>query len=134
LKKKSTRILTNEDVKKYERMVNMYISKFVVKNWNEASLARNKQDIILGNTGMTIEDIRQHLLAEVCVALHNYKPDFVTQEGRSVLESTFVYQHLFNRTGQLMKKLTKPRYGYGKWMSSINDVLGEGEREEIYEG
>ena len=126
------RTATNEDIKKYERMVNMYMSKMVAKNWNEASMAKSNSDTILGNTGMTMEDIKQHLLTEVCVAISKYKPDYRTKEGRSVLESTFVYQHLFNRTGQLMKKLTKKRYGYGIWTSSIHEILGETESEELY--
>jgi len=120
------RQLTNEDVKKYQGMVNMYINKHVVKNWNEASLSTAK-DVMLGNTGMTLEDIRQHLLTEVCVALHNYDPDYRTKEGKSVLESTFVYQHLFFRVGQLMKRLTKKRYGYGTWMSNIDDFMKDEE-------
>ena len=113
------RTANNEDIKKYERMVNMYLKKMVVKNWNEASMSKSQQDIILGNTGMTVEDIRQHLFTEVCVAISKYDPDYRTKEGKSVLESTFVYQHLFNRIGQMMKKLTKKRYGYGIWTSSI---------------
>ena len=120
------RKLTNEDVKKYQGMVNMYINKHVVKNWNEASLSTAK-DVMLGNTGMTLEDIRQHLLTEVCVALHNYDPAYRTKEGKSVLESTFVYQHLFFRVGQLMKRLTKKRYGYGTWMSNIDDFMRDEE-------
>lgn len=119
------RVATDQDVKKYERMVNMYLSKMVVKNWNEASMSKNAQDIILGNTGMTMEDIKQHLYAEVVVAIQKYNPDYRTKEGKSVLESTFVYQHLFNRTGQLMKRLTKRRYGYGVWTNSIQKVLGD---------
>lgn len=127
----SKRIITNSDVVKYERMVNMYLSKYCVKNWNEASMAKGRQDVMLGNTGMTMEDLRQQLYAEVCVALHKYNPDYRTKEGKSVQESTFVYQHLFNRTGQLMKKLTKKRYGYGVWCSSMQDVLGETDREDL---
>ena len=123
------RDVTNDDAKKYERMVNMYLNKMVVKNWNEASMSKSSQDIVLGNTGMTMEDMRQQLFTEVVVAIQKYNPDYRTKEGKSVLESTFVYQHLFNRTGQLMKKLTKKRYGYGIWTSNIQDVLGETERE-----
>jgi len=126
------RTATNEDMKKYERMVNMYLSKFVVKNWNEATMSKANNNVMLGNTGMTMEDIKQHLYAEVVVAISKYNPDYRTAEGRSVLESTFVYQHLFNRTGQLMKKLTKKRYGYGMWMSCIQEVLGETDRDDAY--
>ena len=121
------RKITNEDLKKYERMVSMYLNKYVVKNWNEASMSKSKSDVMLGNSGYTMEDMRQHLMAEVCVALHKYNPDYRTKEGKSVLESTFVYQHLFNRTGQLMKRLTKKRYGYGVWMNNVDDVLGDNE-------
>jgi len=119
------RVVTNSDVDKYQRMVNMYLHKYVVKNWNEANMNRSDEEVTLGNTGMSIADIRQHLMAEVVVALQKYNPDYKTNEGKSVLESTFVYQHLFNRCGQLMKKLTKKRYGYGIWSSNLEDVLGE---------
>jgi hypothetical protein len=120
-----TRKVTNEDVKKYTRMVNMYVNKYVLKNWNEASARKNEDEITLGNTGMSIADIRQHLMTEVVIALQKYNPDYRTAEGKPVLESTFVYQHLFNRCGQLMKKLTKKRYGYGFWSSNLEEVLGD---------
>lgn len=124
-----TRIVTDQDVKNYEAMVEMYMKKYVQKNWNEASLSRHKQDVSLGNSGYTMRDIRQQLRCEVVVALQKYNPDYRTKDGRSVKESTFVYQHLFNRIGQLMKKLTKKRYGYGIWMSNIEEVLWETDRE-----
>lgn len=120
-----TRVVTNEDVKKYTRMVNMYINKYVIKNWNEASGRKSEDEITLGSTGMSIADIRQHLMAEVVIALQKYNPNYRTAEGRTVLESTFVYQHLFNRCGQLMKKLTKKRYGYGIWHANLEETLGE---------
>jgi hypothetical protein len=126
---KDKRILTNEDVLKYEPMVEKYIRDSVVKNWNEASTTKSRGDVALGNSGMTVNDIRQHLRAEVCVALHNYNPDYRTKEGRSVKESTFVYQHLFNRIGQMMKRLTKKRYGYGLWHSNLEETLWETDRE-----
>lgn len=123
-----TRVVTDQDIKNYEAMIEMYMKKYVQKNWNEASLSRHKQDTSLGNSGYTMRDIRQQLRCEVVVALQNYNPDYRTKDGRSVKESTFVYQHLFNRIGQLMKKLTKKRYGYGVWMSNIEEVLWETER------
>ena len=126
---KPKRIITNTDVQKYEPMVEKYIRDSVVKNWNEASTAKSKGDVSLGNSGLTVNDIRQHLRAEVCVALHNYKPDYRTKEGRSVKESTFVFQHLFNRVGQLMKRLTKKRYGYGVWHSNLEETLYETDPE-----
>lgn len=122
---KSKRVVTNEDIKKYAPMVNKYLRDSVVKNWKEASLKRGQDDISLGNTGMTIADIRQHLYTEVVEALHKYNPEFRTAEGKSVKESTFVFTHLFNRTGQLMKRLTKKSTGYGIWSSSIEEAFGE---------
>ena len=113
------RQLTDEDIKKYIPMVDSYIRKSVLKNWNEASLSQHKQDVSLGNTGMSIRDIRQYLLMEVCIALNNYNPDYRTEDGRSVKESTFIFTHIYNRGGQILKKLTKRRYGYGVWTSQI---------------
>lgn len=124
------RVLTNEDIKKYEPMVEKYVRDYVVKNWNEAKLGKKNGDVSLGNSGYTLNDIRQHLRGEVCIALYNYNPEYRTKEGRSVKESTFVYQHLFNRIGQLMKRLTKRRYGYGIWASNIEETLWETERDE----
>jgi hypothetical protein len=129
VKNKHNRTLTNEDVLKYEPMIEKYIRDSVVKNWNEASTSKKNGEITLGNTGMSINDIRQHLRAEVCIALYNYDPDYRTKEGRSVKESTFVFQHLFNRTGQMMKRLTKKRYGYGIWHANIEEVMWETEKE-----
>jgi hypothetical protein len=124
-----TRKVTNEDIKKYEAMIESYMRDYVVKNWNEASLAKSKDNIPLGNTGMTMADIRQHLRTEVFIAITKYNPDFRTKEGRSVKESTFVFNHLFNRVGQLMKKLTKRRYGYGVWHANVEEVLWETEKD-----
>jgi len=119
------RVVTNSDIDKYHKMVNMYLHKYVIKNWNEANMSKSDDEVTLGNSGLSIADIRQHLMAEVVVALQKYNPNYRTKEGRSVLESTFVYGHLFKRCGQLMKKLTKKRYGYGVWSSNLEDVLGE---------
>ena len=126
---KAKRKLSNEDVLKYEPMVEKYIRDSVVKNWNEASTSKNRGDVALGNSGLTVNDIRQHLRAEVCVALQNYNPEYRTKEGRSVKESTFVFQHLFNRIGQMMKRLTKKHYGYGVWTSNIEETLWEHDKE-----
>lgn len=123
--KNPDRKLTNANIKQYEPMVEKYVRDYVVKNWNEAKLGRNNGNVALGNSGYTLDDIRQHLRAEVCIALYNYDPNYRTKEDRSVKESTFVYQHLFNRTGQLLKRLTKRRYGYGVWHSNIEEILWE---------
>jgi hypothetical protein len=126
---KYNRTITNEDILKYEPMIEKYMRDSVIKNWNEASLKKGQGDISLGNTGMSVNDIRQHLRAEVCIALYNYNPDYRTKEGRSVKESTFVFQHLFNRVGQMMKRLTKKRYGYGVWTQNIEETLWETDRD-----
>ena len=121
------RILTDEDLNKYNAAVEHYLRKFVVKNWNESMAPGGKynEDCMLGNTGMSIEDIRQQLKAEVCVALLNYKPDYRTPAGLSVKESTFVFQHLFHRVGQMMKRLTKPKMGYGVFHSQVEMYVGD---------
>jgi hypothetical protein len=129
--KNPNRVITNEDVAKYEPMVEKYIRDYVLKNWNEASNAKGKGDVFLGNTGMSVNDIRQHLRAEVCVALYNYNPDYRTKDGKTVKESTFVFGHLFNRIGQMMKRLTKKRYGYGIWMQNIEQTLWERDGENV---
>jgi hypothetical protein len=125
----SKRKITNEDIVKYEPMIEKYIRDSVVKNWNEASASKGRGDVSLGNSGLTVNDIRQHLRTEVCVALTKYNPDFKTKEGLSVKESTFVFQHLFNRIGQLMKKLTRKSYGYGVWHSNIEETLWESDQD-----
>jgi hypothetical protein len=127
---KYDRTLTNEDILKYEPMVEKYIRDNVAKNWNEANTKKGQGDNSLGNTGMSLNDIRQHLRTEVCIALYNYNPNYRTKEGRSVKESTFVFQHLFNRTGQMMKRLTKKRYGYGVWHANIEETLWEHDSEK----
>ena len=126
---KSTRVLTNEDILNYDPMVEGFIREYVIKNWNEASSAKSRGDVPLGNSGYSVNDIRQHLRAEVCIALYNFNPNHITKEGRTVKESTFVFNHLFNRIGQLMKRLTKRKMGYGVWHSNIEETLFETERE-----
>lgn len=123
------RIISNDDLEKYDAMVEKYMRDYVQKNWNEAKLNKTQGDVSLGNTGMTMNDIRQQLKTEVCVALRKYNPDYRTKEGKSVKESTFVYQHLFNRCGQLMKRLTRKSYGYGVWVNNLEEVLWETDRD-----
>ena len=128
-----TRQVTDHCVEKYLPMVNKYINTMVIKNWKEAQNYESQYDITLGNTGISIQDIKQHLLAEVVVALQKYNPNYRTAEGKSVKESTFVFRHLFNRTGQYMKKLTNKRNGYGIWSASFDDVMAamEGNTDNI---
>lgn len=126
---KFNRTLTNEDILKYEPMIEKYIRDNVAKNWNEANTKRGMGEISLGNTGLSLNDIRQHLRTEICVALYNYDPNYRTKEGRSVKESTFVFRHLFNRCGQMMKRLTKKRYGYGVWTQNLEETLWETDKE-----
>lgn len=123
----SKRIVTNEDIKKYEWMVDSFINKHVVKNFNEAkNNSKTRDHIMLGNTGMTLGDIRQHLLAETVIALQNYKPDVIGKPtGRPVQEQSFLYGHLTFRVGALMKKLTSRSRAYSMWHSQIEKVQFE---------
>lgn len=122
---KGERILTNQDILNYDRMVESFIRDYVLKNWNEASFNRREDEISLGNTGQSLSDIRQQLKTEVCVALKNYDPNYRTDSGLSVKESTFVHRHLYFRVGQLMKRLTNKTHGYGVWTSRLENVLRE---------
>jgi hypothetical protein len=122
---KQRRVVTNADIKKYMPLVNKYLRDSIVKNWKEANMSASDSDISLGNTGMSMSDMRQELYYQLVIALQNYNPEYRTADGRSVKEFTFVFQHLYNRVGQLMKKLTKKRYGYGVWMSPVEEVIGD---------
>ena len=125
----SKRVVTDDDIKKYEPLVESFIRNNVVKNWNEASRNPREGEISLGNTGRSLNDIRQFLRTEVFIALTKYNPDHITPDGKSVKELTFVHTHLFTRVGQLMKKLTKKSHGYGFWSSKIDVVLREHDEE-----
>lgn len=118
------RQVTNEMIAQYNQMVESFLRGHIVKNWNEADLSRNHDEVSLGNSGWTMADMRQYLYQEVFIALRNYKTDFKTKE------STFVYGHLQKRVGSLMKKLTKKAKGYGVWSSNLEEVLGEADRED----
>ena len=118
-----TRTVTNDDVKKYKPMVEKFLRDSVQKNWSESQIKTPNQEIALGNTGMSLSDFRQYLYTEVVVALQKYRPDFTTKDGKTVKESTFVFCCLNSRIGQTLKRLCKPRFGYGVWTSSIDDIL-----------
>lgn len=123
---KQRRVVTNEDIEKYKPLINKWLRDSVVKNWNEAQLRGDYSkcdDVTLGATGMSMADIKQHLMCELVVGLQNYDPDYRTKDGKPVKEFTFVYRHLWNRIGQLMKKLTRHSSGYGKWYYSFEDIL-----------
>jgi hypothetical protein len=126
--KQLTRILTNEDITKYDAMVEMFIRDYVLKNWNEAQIDRTG-DVSLGNSGLTVNDIRQQLKMEVCIALHNYDPNYRTKDDKPVKESTFVHKHLWHRIGQMMKKHTRKSYGYGVWHHNLEETLWETDRD-----
>lgn len=117
------RVVTNEDIKQYMPLVENYLRTRVMKNWSGSQLHNSTMDVSLGNTGMSMNDMRQQLYAEVVVALQKYNPNYKTATGGSVKESTFVYTHLFNRTGQLMTKLTLKRAGYGVSIQNIDCVF-----------
>lgn len=115
------RVVSNDDILRYSKMVESFLAMHVAKNWNEANMStkNGKDEVALGNSGHTMSDIRQYLTVEVFIALKNYSPD------KNTKESTFVYGHLTKRVGSLMKKLTKESKGYGFWSSQIETVLGE---------
>lgn len=124
---KEVRVVTNEDILKYMPLVNSWLRDSVVKNWNEASLRADyintTEDITLGQTGQSMADIKQYLLQELVVGLQKYDPEYRSKTtGKPVKEFTFVYRHLYNRIGQLMKKLTRRSSGYGKWSYCIDDI------------
>jgi hypothetical protein len=121
---KEKREVSDDMVKQYHQMVEMFLKKSVVKNWNEAEMSKHKDEVSLGNSGWSMSDMRQYLLTEVFIALRNYKPEYKTKE------STFVYGHLSKRVGSLMKRLTNKSKGYGFWSSNIEEILGEIDREE----
>lgn len=121
---KEKRHVTNEMILEYTKMVEFYLKNSVVKNWNEAKMSKYSDEIVLGNSGWSMSDMRQYLLTEVFIALRNYNADYKTKE------STFVYGHLSKRVGSLMKRLTNDSKGYGFWSSNIEEVLGEIDRVE----
>ena len=125
------RKLTNEDVLKYEPMVEKFIRDSCMKNWNESRTG--SPDTFLGASGYSLNDLKQHLRTEICIALQNYNPDYRTKEGRAVKESTFVYQHLTFRVGQMMKRLTKKRCGYGIRHNPVHLVIEAGTEESELE-
>jgi hypothetical protein len=124
------RKITDEDIKRYKPMVESFLRKSVIKNWNEASTSKSKDEVSLGNSGMTMADFRQYLNTEVFVALTKYNPNFRTPEGKSVQESTFIFRHLSFRIGQCLKRLTKKRQGYGYWTLPVEKVLGESKEDQ----
>lgn len=123
------RKVTNEDVTKYDALVEKFIRDSVVKNFNEADRRPGFGDTSLGNSGLTLEDIRQDLRTEVVIALQKYNPDYRTEDGKPVAEITFVYRHLWNRIGQKMKRITKKQHGYGVWTNRLENVLNELDEE-----
>lgn len=121
-KTKTDRLVTNEDIRKYEPMIEMFLQRNIAKNWSTYK-SKGDDDMSLGNSGFTMSDMRQHLLTELVIALKNYNKD------KNAKESTFVFSHLSNRVGQKMKSLTKKAKGYGVWVSQIEVVLKELEEE-----
>ncbi len=124
---KSDKVITDEKIKEYNKLVDFWIRKGVIKNWGLTKLSQSSEDMSLGASGWTIADVRQHLMCEVFIALRNFNVE--GKDGKVTKESTFVYNHLFNRVGQLMKRLTKKGKGYGAWVSNLETVLYELDEE-----
>ena len=123
------RKVTDADIKRYHPMISKFLRDSVCRNWNESAVKSKEHDVTLGNTGMSLADFRQYLMMEVCVGLQKYNPDYRTKDGKSVKESTFIFTHLRNRIGQSLKRLTKKRFGYGAWISNL-DELNTGNHDE----
>jgi DNA-directed RNA polymerase specialized sigma subunit len=123
-KTRTNRVVTNEEMKKYDGLVEAWLSKAVLKNFKEANLSESSANISLGNTGLTMDDLRQYARTEVLVALKNFDP------SKGAKESTYVYLCLSSRFGMLMKKLVKKSKGYGVFTCNIEQVLGEDDGEE----
>ena len=131
---RKTRPVSDEMVLQYYPLVEKFLKKYVVKNWNEASMGKNNtgksaDEVSLGNSGMSMADMRQHLRIELFIGLSKYDPEYRTKEGKPVKEITFLYTHLYNRIGQLMKRLVKDTKGYGVWTSNLEEVLFETDRD-----
>lgn len=131
--KEVTRVVTNEDIARYEGMVMKYLRDNIIKNWKNEGVSPFDVDSTtsLGNTGYTVADFKQYLMMEVVVALQNYDSSFKNADGVGTKESTFVYNHLFNRTGGTMKKLTSVKAGYGMWGIPVEILLtGESNQDD----
>lgn len=126
---KKTRIVTNDDIIKYDKLVEKFIRDSVCKNWNEADNRKHMGDVVLGNTGYCLNDLRQYLRMQVVIALQNYDPEYTNADGQKASEFTFVYGHLWRRIGQKMNQMTGKHYGYGVWTSRIENVLRELDEE-----
>jgi hypothetical protein len=109
------------DVKQFEPMIEFFLKKHVVRNWNNASLSKEQGDVFLGSTGMTMNDIRSFLTLEIVSVLSKYDP------SRKASKCTLVYTHLNNRTISLVKKLCLTKYGYGKVHYDLDSLMGNGD-------
>lgn len=125
-KTRTDRVVTDADIKKYDPMIDSWLRNSVIKNWNIPDIKQDR--VSLGNSGWTIADIKQHLRAEVVIALRNFSPE--GKDGKVTKESTFVFGHLYNRIGQLMKRLTKRSMGYGVWSNNLEELLYEFDVED----
>lgn len=112
-----------KDVQQFEPMIEFFLKKHVIKNWTSASLAKDRGDIFLGSTGMTMNDIRSFLTLEIVSVLSKFNPD------KKASKCTLVYTHLNNRTISLVKKLCLTKYGYGKTHYDVNSLTDGGENQ-----
>jgi len=120
--------VSNEDVMKYFPMVRSCINNILIKNWNQP---KKQKDVILGNTGSTIEDFEQILLLEVALSLYNFNNDFITKEGQTVKESTYVFRCLYNKSCILIDKYIKrKKRGYGAHIVSLDSLMTSLNSEE----
>jgi hypothetical protein len=126
-KTRTDRAVTNEEIRKYDKMVDYWLKNSVIKNWGLPGISSDFDDMSLGSSGWTLADFRQYLRTEVVIALRNFNPS--GKDGRVTKESTFVYGHLYNRIGQQMNRLTKDSKGYGMWVTNLEVTLHELDEE-----
>ena len=119
-----TRILTNADIQKYVPLVEKVIREYVKLD------CFGKMQGIIKSTGWDEEDFRQHMMMELCIALKNYKGDYITSGGSSVKEITFVYGHLYKKISQQIRQLSKEKRGYSKNFNNPEEIFFERKIEE----
>lgn len=124
------RVITNEDIKQYEPMIEYFIRESVLKNWNEAAANKYNGDMLLGNSGWTLNDMRQYMRGEVFIALRNYDPNRTNSEGKHAKESSFIHTQLWSRISQILIKLTRKTQGYGIFHTNIEDFLNDPKNHE----
>lgn len=88
----------------YVPLIKSMIRKLSGK-WKDVYLSHHQPSLLPYDS----DDLMQFGLMQVTIALRRYKPD----NPQGAQEATFVYQHLWNRYGQIAHKYSKQSNGYG---------------------